>query len=195
MHIIHRFILIAIVLVLNNCTSALPTNVKAINSVDANQYVGTWYEIARMDNYFERGLTQVTAKYEKLPDGTIKVTNRGYSTEKKEAKEAIGSAYFVDPPNKDGTNTGKLKVSFFKPFYAGYDIIELDKPYYNYVMVASGKDDLWILCRTPQLAYPIKQDLLAKAKALGYQVDKLIFTEQNGEVINYPVGPHIQSTP
>jgi apolipoprotein D and lipocalin family protein len=171
--------------------SNLPSNVKAIDSVDANQYVGTWYEIARMDNYFERGLIQVTANYAINKDGTIKVTNRGYNSAKKEWKEAIGSAYFVDPPNKDGSNTGKLKVSFFKPFYAGYEIIELDKPYYNYVMVASGKDDLWILCRTPQLAYPIKQELLAKAKALGYKTETLIFTEQSGEVIDYKAGNHV----
>ncbi len=177
-------------LMLASCSS-LPPNVKAVDSVDANQYVGTWYEIARMDNYFERGLIQVTATYSKNADGTIKVTNRGYHVAKKEWKEAIGSAYFVDPPNADGSNTGKLKVTFFKPFYAGYNIIELDKPYYNYVMVASGRDDLWILARTPQLAYPIKQELISKAKALGYATEKLINTEQSGEIINYKIGPHV----
>lgn len=185
------WVLLLVSLLLISCSTALPSKVKAIDSVDANQYVGTWYEIARMDNYFERGLTQVTANYEKQKDGTIKVVNRGYNSAKKEWKEAIGSAYFVDPPNADKTNTGKLKVSFFKPIYAGYDIIVLDKPYYNYVMVASGKDDLWILCRTPQLDYPIKQDLLAKAKSLGYKVDSLIFTEQSGEVIDYKAGNHV----
>lgn len=182
--------LLLLTLILANCSS-LPPNVKSVDSVDANQYLGTWYEIARMDNYFERGLIQVTATYSKIADGTIKVTNRGYNTAKKDWKEVIGSAYFVDPPNKDGSNTGKLKVTFFKPFYAGYNIIELDKPYYNYAMVASGKDDLWILSRTPQLAYPIKQELMAKAKALGYKVETLIFTEQSGEVINYKAGPHV----
>ena len=191
MHLTFISLLILVALTLSGCSTALPSNVKAIESVDANQYVGNWYEIARMDNYFERGLNQVTANYEKLPNGTFKVTNRGFNSAKKEWKEAIGSAYFTDPPNKDGTNRGNLKVSFFKPFYAGYHIIVLDKPYYNYVMVASGKEDLWILSRTPQLAYPIKQDLLAKAKSLGYKVDKLIFTEQNGEIINYQVGPHV----
>jgi apolipoprotein D and lipocalin family protein len=191
MRIIFCWFLAVLALALSACSSALPANVKAIDSLDANQYVGTWYEIARMDNYFERGLIQVTANYEKQADGTIKVTNRGFNTAKNEWKEALGSAYFVDPPNKDGSNTGKLKVTFFKPFYAGYDIIVLDKPYYNYVMVASGKDDLWILSRTPQLAYPIKQALIAKAKELGYKTDTLIFTEQSGEVIDYKAGKHV----
>ena len=184
-----KHLLIILTLMLAAC-SKLPDGVKAINSVDANQYLGTWYEIARLDHSFERGLEQVTANYSKNTDGTIKVINRGFNTKKNAWKEAEGKAYFVDPPNADGTNTGKLKVSFFGPFYGGYNIIELDKPYYNYAMISSGKDYLWILSRTPQLAYPIKQHLTSRAKELGYATNQLIFVKQNNQV-EFEAGRHV----
>ena len=165
--------------------------IAVIDNIDANQYLGTWYEIARLDHSFERELQKVTANYIQNEDGTIKVINRGYNAKKNEWKEAEGKAYFVDPPNKDGTRTGKLKVSFFGPFYAPYHIIDLDKPYYNYVMVTSGKDYLWILSRTPQLAYPVKQHLVARAKELGFETDKLIYVPQTIEMMDYKTGPHV----
>ena len=94
----------------------VPDNVKVITSVDANQYLGTWYEIARLDHSFERDLEKVTANYSLRDDGGIKVINKGFNSKTKLWKEAEGKAYFVDPPNLDKTNTGKLKVSFFGPF-------------------------------------------------------------------------------
>ncbi|OYZ07465.1 MAG: hypothetical protein B7Y32_02835, partial [Methylophilales bacterium 16-45-7] len=106
----------AMLVLLSSCMG-VPDNVKVVQSVDANQYLGSWYEIARLDHSFERGLEQVTASYSKNADGSIKVINRGYHPEKKEWKEAEGKAYFVDAPNADGTYVGKLKVSFFGPFY------------------------------------------------------------------------------
>ena len=103
-----------------------------------------------------------------------------------------GKAYFVDPPNADKTNTGKLKVSFFGPFYGAYNIMVLDKPYYNYVMICGpDKSYLWILSRTPQLAYPIKQHLTAQAKELGFDTEQLIHVVQSAEIINYKAGPHV----
>lgn len=166
-------------------------DIKIVDNIDANQYLGTWYEIARLDHSFERGLQNVTANYIKNKDGTIKVINRGFDVQKKVWEEAEGKAYFVDPTNDDGTNTGKLKVSFFGPFYAPYNIIELDKPYYNYAMVTSGKNYLWILSRTPQLSYPIKQQLIAQAKELGFATEDLIYVVQTTEIIDYKAGPHI----
>ncbi len=158
---------LGVMLILLTACMGVPDNVKVVDSVDANQYLGTWYEIARLDHSFERGLEQVTAAYSKNPDGSIKVINRGYNPEKKEWKEAEGKAYFVDAPNPDGTYKGKLKVSFFGPFYGAYNIMELDKPYYNYVMVCGpDKSYLWILSRTPQLTYPIKQELMSKSQSL-----------------------------
>jgi apolipoprotein D and lipocalin family protein len=171
----------------------VPEQVKVVDSVDPNQYLGTWYEIARLDHSFERGLEQVTASYSKNADGSIKVINRGYNPEKREWKEAEGKAYFVDAPNPDGTNTGKLKVSFFGPFYGAYNIMELDKPYYNYVMVCGpDKSYLWILARTPQLTYPIKQELMSKAKALGFETDNLIHVNQVPDTRTFKAGPHVQ---
>ena len=184
--------LLALSLSLTACVSDMsPAAQKSVvQSVDANQYLGTWYEIARLDHSFERGLEQVSANYSKNADGGIKVTNRGYNTDKKEWKEAIGKAYFVDAPNADGTYTGKLKVSFFGPFYGAYNIIELDKPYYNYALISGGSEYLWILSRTPQLNYPVKQHLIAKAKELGYPTDKLIFVKQANQV-EYESGKHV----
>ena len=149
-----------------------------VSSFDPQQYIGTWYEIARLDNRFEKGLEQVTANYSLSDDGSIKVINRGYSTEKKQWKEAEGAAKFVDPLNADASHTGRLKVSFFGPFYGPYNIIELDKFYYNYAMVSGGQDYLWILSRTPQLTDSVKQKLIARAKHLGYATDKLIMVKQ-----------------
>ena len=185
-----RIILVWLLSLFLMACSSTPDNVKVVDNVDANQYLGTWFEIARLDHSFERNLEQVTATYSKNADGTIKVVNKGFNTEKKTWKEATGKAYFVDAPNKDGTYSGKLKVSFFGPFYGAYNIIELDKPYYNYALITSGKEYLWILSRTPQLNYPVKQHLIAKAKELGYATDKLIFVKQANQV-EYESGRHV----
>ncbi len=174
------------------CTKPMPSAAQdaIIKSFDPQQYIGTWYEIARLDNSFEKGLEQVTANYSVDEDGTVKVINRGFNPESGEWKEAIGKAKFVDEPNKDGTRTGRLKVSFFRPFYGDYNIIELDKPYYNYALVSSGKEYLWILSRTPQLTYPIKQHLMAKAKELGFATHELLFVKQANQV-EYEAGRHV----
>ncbi|QDC44614.1 lipocalin family protein [Methylophilus medardicus] len=174
------------------CTEPLPTQAEQaiISRFDPNQYVGTWYEIARLENRFEKGLEQVTAEYSAEADGTLKVVNRGFDPEKNDWSTATGKAKFVDPPNADGSRTGRLKVSFFGPFYGDYHILELDQPYYNYALVSSGRDYLWILSRTPQLAYPIKQHLMAKAKALGFATEQLLFIRQANQ-IEYETGRHV----
>ena len=190
------FSLLLITLLTAGCGAEMSQAAKdsVVQSVDANQYLGTWYEIARLDHSFERGLEQVTANYSLEKDGSIKVVNRGYKTESKEWKEAIGKAKFVDSANADGTRTGRLKVSFFGPFYGAYNIIELDKPYYNYAMVSGGQEYLWILSRTPQLTYPIKQELISRAKTLGYATDKLIFVKQANQA-EYESGQHVLPKP
>lgn len=173
------------------CTRT-PDGITPIKSLDANQYLGAWYEIVRLDHSFERDLEKVTATYSLRDDGGIKVINKGFNTKTKQWEETEGKAYFIDAPNADNTNTGRLKVSFFGPFYGSYNIIELDKPYYNYVMVCGpNKSYLWILSRTPQLTYPIKQELITKAKELGFATNELIYVDQSIEVINYKAGPHV----
>ncbi|HSH86183.1 MAG TPA: lipocalin family protein [Methylophilus sp.] len=161
-----------------------------VRSFDPAQYLGTWYEIARLDNRFEKGLEQVTANYSLQADGAIKVVNRGFDPQKGDWSEAVGKAKFVDPVNADGSRTGRLKVSFFGPFYGDYNILIVDKPYYNYALVSSGKDYLWILSRTPQLTYPIKQHLIATAKELGFATNKLLFIRQANQV-EYETGRHV----
>ncbi|KQT34004.1 lipocalin family protein [Methylophilus sp. Leaf414] len=161
-----------------------------VRSFDPAQYLGTWYEIARLDNRFEKGLEQVTANYTLQDDGSIKVVNRGFDPQKKDWSEAVGKAKFIDPANADGSRTGRLKVSFFGPFYGDYNILILDKPYYNYALVSSGSEYLWILSRTPQLTYPIKQHLIAKAKELGFATEKLLFIRQANQA-EYESGRHV----
>ena len=173
-----RILVLLTSLLLSACMG-VPDNVKVVESVNASQYLGTWYEIARLDQSFERGLEKISATYSLKADGGIKVLNRGFNVAKNEWKEAEGKAYFVDAPNADKTNTGKLKVSFFGPFYGAYNIIALDVNYQHVMICGPDKTYLWILSRTPQLAEPIKQALVAKAKALGFATDKLIYVKHN----------------
>jgi apolipoprotein D and lipocalin family protein len=184
-------LLLLVLLLLNSCMG-VPENVEIVDGVKPEQYLGTWYEISRLDHSFERGLDNVTAHYEQNADGSIKVINRGYNREDKKWDEAVGKAYFIEKPNADNTYLGKLKVSFFGPFYGAYNIIALDKVYYNYVMICGpGKDYLWILSRTPELTYPIKQELVSQANALGFATDKLIYVNQNPDIANYEAGQHV----
>lgn len=156
-----------------------PQGIEVVDHVEPDKYIGTWYEIVRLDHSFERGLEKVTATYNLRKDGGLDVLNRGYNPETKEWEEADGKAYFVKPKNPDGTYPGMLKVSFFGPFYGAYNIIELDKPYYNYVMLTGpDRSYFWILSRTPQLPYPIKAQLLGKAKELGFKTDEFIYVAQ-----------------
>ena len=148
-------------------------NYKAIRGFEVNKYLGTWYEIARLDHSFERGMDKVYAEYSVREDGGLKVVNHGFDTKKQAWHEAIGKAYFVETPD-----VGRLKVSFFGPFYGAYTIIELDKPAYRYALVTGGKDYLWILSRTPKMDNETKQKLIAQAKSLGFETDKLIYPNQ-----------------
>lgn len=185
------FILI-ITALLSSCMG-VPANVKVVDHIDANQYLGTWYEIARLDHSFERGLENVTATYSMRDDGGIKVINRGYDPKKQKWSEAEGKAYFIADKNADNTYLGKLKVSFFGPFYGAYNIIALDKPYYNYVMICGpDKSYFWILSRTPQLAYPIKQELISEAQKLGFETEKFIYVNQSIPSTEYKAGPHVK---
>jgi apolipoprotein D and lipocalin family protein len=148
----------------------MPDNVKPVENFNVHNYLGKWYEIARLDHSFERGLTRVTAEYALREDGGLKVTNRGYSAKENRWKEAVGKAYFVEEPSK-----GYLKVSFFGPFYGSYVIIDLDKDNYRYALVCGpNRSYLWILSRTPTMQTEVKNRLVAKAAALGFDTGSLI---------------------
>lgn len=151
----------------------LPEQVEPVTDFDAERYLGTWYEIARLDHSFEEGLSNVTAEYSLRDDGGIRVLNRGYSAEEGKWQEAEGKAYFVED-----RNTGYLKVSFFGPFYGAYGIFELDKEDYAYSWV-SGPDTgyLWLLARTPQVSDELKQRFVSRADELGFDTAELIWVE------------------
>lgn len=174
-----NWLLLGLLWLLTSCMG-VPANVKVVEGVDAKQYLGTWYEIARLDHRFERGMENVTANYENQADGSIKVTNKAYDAAKKEWANIVGKAYFVEAQNADKTYVGKLKVSFFGPFYGAYNIIALDKANYQHVMICGpSKDYLWILARTPKLAETTKQALIDQAKSLGFATNKLIFVSHD----------------
>ena len=149
----------------------MPEGVDVVTGFEVDRYLGTWYEIARLDHRFERGLSDVTATYSRRDDGGLHVVNRGYSVESCEWDEAIGKAYFVGD-----ADVGSLKVSFFGPFYGGYNIIDLDRESYQYALV-SGPDTsyLWILARQPVLDASIINQLLAKASGHGFDTSRMIF--------------------
>jgi apolipoprotein D and lipocalin family protein len=163
-----------VLLLLQNGCTGLPDNVTPVKNFELSRYLGQWYEIARLDHSFERNLVKVTAEYTMRDDGGVKVINRGYNARSGEWEEAQGKAYFVTGPD-----VGYLKVSFFGPFYGSYVIIDLDNDNYRYALVGGpDRSYLWILARTPRLDREIQQRLIAKAEALGYETDKLIFVSQ-----------------
>ena len=161
-------------LTLAGCSTAPPDGVRPVTSFDINRYLGQWYEIARLDHSFERGLSDVSATYQLQDDGSVKVTNRGYDTQRQAWKEAIGRALFIGD-----SNTASLKVSFFGPFYGGYHVIALDQLNYRWALVAGpDRDYLWILARDKTLPDEVREKLVSQARALGFATDKLIWVEQ-----------------
>lgn len=162
-------IAIILFLFLAGCVE-IPENVKPVDNFKLEKYLGQWYEIARLDHSFERGLSRVTANYS-LRDGGVRVLNRGYSEKENKWKEAEGKAFFVKRPDQ-----GYLKVSFFGPFYGSYVVFELDHENYQYALVCGpNKSYLWILARSPEIKQELKDMLIAKAATLGFDTSKLIF--------------------
>jgi len=160
-------------LLLAGCTTA-PQGIQPVDNFDLDRYLGTWYEIARLDHRFERGLSQVSATYSKRSDGGVDVINRGFNSQANKWKEAKGRAYFIGEPD-----VARLKVTFFWPFYGGYNVIELDQENYSYALICGpNKKYLWILARTKELDASIKEALISKAKALGFNTSELILVKQ-----------------
>lgn len=155
------------------CGVTPPKDVKIVDNFQLSRYLGTWYEIARLDHSFERGLDHVTANYSLRDDGGVKVVNRGYNVKKQQWQESIGKAYFIGSPQQ-----ASLKVSFFGPFYGGYNVIDLDDEYQHALIAGPNRDYLWILSRTPTIDTQTQQRLVAVAQHYGFPVDKLIWVEQ-----------------
>ena len=162
-----------IALLLYSCKSKIPEKAVAVTNFDKAKYLGKWYEIARLDYKWEKNLNNVTAEYSLNEDGTIKVDNKGYNVKKDKWEESIGKAKFV---KKD--NVGMLKVSFFGPFYSGYNVVAID-PDYKYALVAGESlKYMWILSRETSIPENIKLDYLRKAQEIGYDISELVWVKQ-----------------
>jgi apolipoprotein D and lipocalin family protein len=153
---------------------ALPEGIVPVQDFELDRYLGRWYEIARLDHSFERGLVNVTAAYTLQEDGRVRVINKGYRPAEDAWETAEGVAAFVG-----ATDVGRLKVSFFGPFYGGYNIIALDKVAYQYALVCGpNRSYLWILAREPQLDGDVIEALVCRARELGFATEDLIMVDQ-----------------
>lgn len=150
-----------------------PRGIQPVTSFDINRYQGKWFEVARLENRFEKGLINVTATYRLQDDGTVQVINRGFNPTKQRWSESIGKARFTGK-----TDTAALKVSFFGPFYASYNVIALDEDYQTALVCGPNRSYLWILSRKPYLAAPTQERLIKQARQAGFATDELIWTKQ-----------------
>lgn len=154
--------------------AGVPKSITPVTNFELSKYLGKWYEIARLDHSFERGLEKVTATYSINEDGSVRVENSGFSSSKNKWKNATGRAKF-----SGDTNTGYLKVSFFGPFYGDYVIFSLDKEAYQYAFVTGSANTLWLLSRTPDVTDNLIEEFVRIAQDAGYETENLIFVNQD----------------
>ena len=150
----------------------IPDGLEAVDGFDKDRYLGKWYEIARLDHRFERGLERITATYSVREDGSIDVLNRGFDTAKGEWREARGKARFAGDPG-----TAMLRVSFFGPFYGGYNVLDLDPDYQIALVAGPTREYLWILARQPDPPREEVERLVRRAAELGFDTASLIYVE------------------
>lgn len=155
------------------CTG-IPEGLEPVRDFDTERYLGTWYEIARLDHPFERGLEAVSATYSPREDGGIRVLNRGYDPAADEWREVVGKAYAQGDPA-----VGSLEVSFFGPFYGGYHVIWLDEEYRDAIVAGPDRSYLWLLSRETSLSAERRDELLAFARGAGFDVPSLIWVDQD----------------
>ncbi len=145
---------------------------QTVPRVDLRRYVGTWYEIAAFPQRFQRGCTATTATYTLRADGDVDVLNRcRKGSLDGEETSARGRARVVDR----ATNA-KLEVSFFRPFWGDYWIIDLADDYSYAVVGHPGRDYLWILGRTPTMTEETYQGIVTRLQAQGYETSRLVRT-------------------
>lgn len=169
-----RIIVSAVLLLLSACTG-VPKGIEPVTGFELEPYLGKWYEIARLDHRYERGLDNVSAEYSLQDDNGVMVKNRGFSQKSQEWEEAIGKAYFKGDPE-----VGHLKVSFFGPFYGSYVIFNLDKPDYRYAFITSyNRKSLWFLSRSPVVSEELYDAFLQEVTGLGFDTTGLIRVDQS----------------
>ncbi|MGR5062627.1 lipocalin family protein [Photobacterium sp. DNB22_13_2] len=160
-------------IVLTGCTG-MPQSVKPVSPFSVDKYLGSWYEIARLDHSFERGLSNVSATYHLNTDGSIKVINRGFDVDEQEWQQADGRAVFVGEDDK-----AHLKVSFFGPFYSSYVVFFLEPDYSVALVSGYNTDYLWLLAREPVLDEAQIDRYIAIAKQAGFETERLLYPDQS----------------
>ena len=161
-------------LALSACATRIPQGIEPV-SFDVDRYAGHWYEVARIDHRFEKGLVRTSATYSRNSNGTLRVLNRGFDAKRQQWKESEGKAHFVGDPRQ-----AALKVSFFGPFYGGYNVVALDPQYRWAMVIGSSLDYFWILSRTPTLPDEVKDRLMDQARALGVDEERVLWVLQDG---------------
>lgn len=167
-------------LVLGSCLAwlkfrrTIPENIKPMQYFNKEKYLGIWYEIARFDYFFERNLTDTSAEYSLNKNGSIRVVNRGFDPKHNRLKEVVGEAEFAGPET-----AGSLLVSFFKPVYAGYNVIAVDEDYQHALVAGRNRKYLWLLSRKKSIPLPIKNKYMNIAESLGFDTSKLTWVQHN----------------
>ncbi|MDF3076674.1 MAG: hypothetical protein K0S09_563 [Sphingobacteriaceae bacterium] len=160
--------------VLSSSCANIPKRARAVSNFDINRYLGTWYEIARFDFRFEKNLDNTMAQYSLKDDGNVDVLNSGYNFKKNEWTKAKGTAKF-----RGDKTVAELKVSFFGPFYSGYNVIALDEDYKYALIAGKNLDYLWILSREKAIPDEIRARYLTLAQEIGYDTSKLIWVKHD----------------
>ncbi|MBT0568793.1 lipocalin family protein [Curvibacter sp. CHRR-16] len=169
--LLRRAMALCALLVVTACTSTRPPEgITPVSPFDVQRYAGRWYEVARLDHSFERGMSDVTATYQLQSDGSVRVLNRGFDSAKNDWRQAVGKALFTGD-----ASTASLKVSFFGPFYGGYHVAALDADYQWALVVGPDRGYCWILSRSKQLTPAVREQLAARAQALGIDAQSLIW--------------------
>ena len=171
--IISLIVVIGIIILFNSCAS-IPQKAKPVENFEVIRYLGTWYEVARFDFRFEKDLDNTSANYTLDKKGNVIVMNSGYNFVKKKWSKADGLAKF-----RGDKNIAALKVSFFGPFYSGYNVIALDENYQYALIAGKSLDYLWILSRTKELPDEIKTEYLKIAEDIGYDTSRLIWIKHD----------------
>ena len=160
---------IALTAMLGGCAGHSSKDIPAVPELDLTRYMGTWYEVARLPNSFERDMKEVVAEYSFSPGGGVRVVNRGSKGGQKTS--IIGHAKWRGPEG-----TGELAVSFFQPFYSDYRVIMLDPEYQFSVVVGADRDDLWVLSRTKELPPETWRKIMDFLRSHRFPVERLIYS-------------------
>lgn len=166
------FLLLMCLIIPCACASGRTVDNTTVKNLDLNRYLGTWFEIARFDHSFERGVEFATANYILRDDGKVRVVNSGLKDG--HYKESIGKAFLPDPAGEPA----RLRVSFFGPFYSDYRVLMLSEDYHYALVGSKSAKYLWILSRTPYVPEQVMEQILAEATRRGYDTSLLHWVDQ-----------------